>query len=199
MPSSPQLLQRERVVDTVTKSDMKKSLAAIEAHIKGMSSPPLHTPFQKAVYAACALVPRGQWASYRTIAVWVRLVLPPAGFSAATTPNNAKRTQLNSKGEGGHALPVRAVGQALSKNTLCPMPVPCHRVLATGGGIGGFSGRKEGAEVERKRRLLVEEGVIPDFEGNTSNLQTRDHGDADSVRAKTLDPSPSRKKRLRDT
>jgi methylated-DNA-[protein]-cysteine S-methyltransferase len=34
---------------------------------------------------------------------------------------------------------VRAAGQALSVNPL-PIIVPCHRVLAKDGGLGGFSG-----------------------------------------------------------
>ncbi len=40
---------------------------------------------------------------------------------------------------------VRAVGQALSKNPL-PIIVPCHRVVASDGKLGGFSG---GAEMKR--------------------------------------------------
>ena len=43
---------------------------------------------------------------------------------------------------------MRAVGQALSKNPL-PIIVPCHRVVASGGKLGGFSGG-----VEMKRYLL---------------------------------------------
>ena len=40
---------------------------------------------------------------------------------------------------------VRAVGQALGRNPL-PIIVPCHRVTATGGGLGGFTG---GLEVKK--------------------------------------------------
>ena len=43
---------------------------------------------------------------------------------------------------------MRAVGQALSKNPL-PVIVPCHRVVASDGKLGGFSGG-----VEMKRHLL---------------------------------------------
>jgi len=43
---------------------------------------------------------------------------------------------------------MRAVGQALSKNPL-PVIVPCHRVVASSGRLGGFSGR-----VEMKQLLL---------------------------------------------
>lgn len=33
----------------------------------------------------------------------------------------------------------RAVGTALSKNPFCPL-IPCHRILASDGKMGGFSG-----------------------------------------------------------
>ncbi|KAI9476428.1 MAG: 6-O-methylguanine DNA methyltransferase [Benjaminiella poitrasii] len=34
----------------------------------------------------------------------------------------------------------RAVGQALRLNPFCPLPVPCHRVIASDYSIGGFGG-----------------------------------------------------------
>jgi O-6-methylguanine DNA methyltransferase len=49
----------------------------------------------------------------------------------------------------------RAVGQAMAKNRL-PIVVPCHRVLAAGGRLGGFSAHGEGAT---KARMLEIEGV----------------------------------------
>ena len=55
-------------------------------------------------------------------------------------------------GERGAA---RAVGRALGQNPFA-LIVPCHRVLAAGGGIGGFSA---GGGVTTKRRLLtIEDG-----------------------------------------
>lgn len=50
---------------------------------------------------------------------------------------------------------ARAVGQALGQNPW-PLVVPCHRVLAAGGRMGGFSA-VGGAEL--KRRLLLIEGA----------------------------------------
>ena len=47
---------------------------------------------------------------------------------------------------------ARAVGQAVSRNPLCPI-VPCQRVLASDGSLGGFSGG-----LPAKRRLLRLEG-----------------------------------------
>ncbi|NKB55470.1 MAG: methylated-DNA--[protein]-cysteine S-methyltransferase [Alphaproteobacteria bacterium] len=47
----------------------------------------------------------------------------------------------------------RAVGQACGRNPI-PIIVPCHRVLGSGGWIGGFSG---GDGVPTKHRLLAHE------------------------------------------
>lgn len=47
----------------------------------------------------------------------------------------------------------RAVGNALGSNPL-PIVVPCHRVVRTGGGLGGYSGG-----LQRKRALLALEGA----------------------------------------
>lgn len=48
---------------------------------------------------------------------------------------------------------ARAVGQALGRNKI-PLIVPCHRVLRSDGGLGGF-----GLGLEWKKRLLTLEGV----------------------------------------
>lgn len=50
---------------------------------------------------------------------------------------------------------ARAVGAAMGANPL-PVVVPCHRVIESGGGIGGFGG---GLAI--KRHLLALEGVLP--------------------------------------
>lgn len=46
-----------------------------------------------------------------------------------------------------------AVGQALKRNPYAP-DVPCHRVIAADGSLGGYNGRRDGEELERKRQLL---------------------------------------------
>ena len=51
---------------------------------------------------------------------------------------------------------AQAVGQALKRNPFAP-EVPCHRVVAANGSIGGYMGKREGELVERKRKLLQEE------------------------------------------
>ena len=49
---------------------------------------------------------------------------------------------------------ARAVGNAMGRNPL-PILIPCHRVIASGGGLGGYGGG-----LELKRRLLEHEHLI---------------------------------------
>ena len=86
------------------------------------------TSFQREVWETTRLIPYGDTTSYRWVAEQIRK--PRA---------------------------TRAVGQALGKNPL-PIIVPCHRVLASNGRLGGFTGG-----IETKRRLLHLEGSV-DFQ-----------------------------------
>lgn len=54
----------------------------------------------------------------------------------------------------GHPRASRAAGNALGSNPI-PIVVPCHRVVRTGGGLGGYTGG-----LDRKRFLLRLEGVL---------------------------------------
>lgn len=54
----------------------------------------------------------------------------------------------------------RAVGQACGANPY-PIVTPCHRVIATGGGIGGFNRESGGFLLDVKRWLLRHEGSLP--------------------------------------
>ena len=56
--------------------------------------------------------------------------------------------------EAGSPRAVRAAGNALGSNPLA-IVVPCHRILRTGGGLGGYGGG-----IERTEYLLKLEGVI---------------------------------------
>jgi len=85
------------------------------------------TPFQRAVWQTTRRIPYGQTRSYG----WVAHQLGKPGAA-------------------------RAVGQALGKNPF-PIIVPCHRVLAGDGGLGGFSGG-----LETKNSLLtLEKATVP--------------------------------------
>jgi methylated-DNA-[protein]-cysteine S-methyltransferase len=78
------------------------------------------TAFELAVWQTTKSIPRGQTRSYSWVAS--RIGKPQA---------------------------ARAVGQALGRNPL-PILVPCHRVLAKNGGLGGFGGG-----LEMKKYLLA--------------------------------------------
>lgn len=86
------------------------------------------SPFARRVYEEARAVPAGATVSYGGLAE--RLGRPRA---------------------------ARAVGQALKRNPFAVV-VPCHRVVAAGGGIGGFSA---GAGTDTKRRILEIEGAAP--------------------------------------
>jgi len=59
-------------------------------------------------------------------------------------------------GMAGRPRAARAVGSAMRDNPL-PFVIPCHRVVAAGGRIGGYGGGRNA--VALKRRLLEREGV----------------------------------------
>jgi methylated-DNA-[protein]-cysteine S-methyltransferase len=83
-------------------------------------------PFRLKVYQAARAIPWGHTVSYGELAQRI-------GFA------------------GG----ARAVGQALSRNPV-PIIIPCHRVLAKGHRVGGFSAH---GGIFTKERLLALEGV----------------------------------------
>jgi methylated-DNA-[protein]-cysteine S-methyltransferase len=68
------------------------------------------TPFERKIWLALKKIPSGQTRSYKWIAE-----------------------------QAGKPGAARAAGQALGKNPL-PIIVPCHRVIASDGSLGGFSG-----------------------------------------------------------
>lgn len=85
------------------------------------------TPFQRSVLQAARAIPAGQVATYGQIGRRI-----------------------------GRPRAARAIGQALGSNPV-PIVVPCHRVLASDGSLGGYSGR---GGIRTKRRLLQLEGAL---------------------------------------
>ena len=75
--------------------------------------------------------------------VYMELLNVPAG-STITYGELARRIGCRS---------AQAVGQALKRNPFAPH-VPCHRVVAADGSIGGYFGEREGEMIARKRKLL---------------------------------------------
>lgn len=71
------------------------------------------------------------------------------------------RGKVVSYGDIAHALGIRsaqAVGQALKRNPFAP-DVPCRRVVAGNGALGGFFGAVEGQKISEKKALLQAEGI----------------------------------------
>lgn len=84
------------------------------------------SPFHRRVYEVTRTIPPGETLSYGDVAA-----------------------------EAGSPGAARAVGQALGRNPFA-IVVPCHRVVAAGGRVGGFSAT---GGVSIKRRMLAIEGV----------------------------------------
>ena len=72
----------------------------------------------------------------------------------ARIPFGETRSYMQMAASAGSPRAHRAAGSALGANPI-PIVVPCHRVLRSGGGLGGYGG---GLEV--KRELLRLEGVL---------------------------------------
>jgi methylated-DNA-[protein]-cysteine S-methyltransferase len=87
--------------------------------------------------------------THHRLEVWEAMQRIPAGTT---------RTYGELAAELGSS--ARAVGGACGANPI-PLIVPCHRVIAAHGGLGGFMGQKaEGFELAIKRWLLGHEGAL---------------------------------------
>jgi methylated-DNA-[protein]-cysteine S-methyltransferase len=90
------------------------------------------TDFQKKIYELMTRIPKGKVTTYGELA----------------------------KAMGGSHF-SRAVGNAVRNNPFAPT-VPCHRVIKSSGDIGGFGGETTGENIEKKIKMLQEEGVSVD-------------------------------------
>ena len=64
----------------------------------------------------------------------------------------------------------QAIGNAMRRNPYAP-EVPCHRVIPSTLKLGGFMGDVNGESIEKKRRLLEDEGVIFDNNDNLLGIE----------------------------
>jgi methylated-DNA-[protein]-cysteine S-methyltransferase len=74
--------------------------------------------------------------------------------ATAKVPYGEVSTYRNMAAKAGNERAVRAAGNALGANPI-PIVVPCHRILRTGGSLGGYGGGPE-----RKQFLLKLEGFL---------------------------------------
>ena len=72
-----------------------------------------------------------------------------------TIPKGQLRTYLDVAKAIKKPKAVRAVANAVGKNPFSPK-IPCHRVIRSDGGLGGYSGR---GGIRQKRKLLRSEKV----------------------------------------
>jgi methylated-DNA-[protein]-cysteine S-methyltransferase len=91
-------------------------------------------PFFRQVYEAARMIPPGQTSTYGALA------------QAVGSPGAA-----------------RAVGQAMGRNPL-PLIIPCHRVMAAGGKLGGFTAF--GGLVTKQQLLAIESAGALDWQGD---------------------------------
>ena len=81
--------------------------------------------FHRAAWEACRGIPAGETRSYQWLAA-----------------------------QAGNARAPRAAGQSMARNRLA-LIIPCHRVIASDGGLGGYGRGRSGLDL--KRRLLQRE------------------------------------------
>ena len=74
--------------------------------------------------------------------------------ATARIPYGSVSTYREVAGRAGNDRAYRAAGNALGSNPI-PIVVPCHRVLHSGGGLGGYTGG-----LDRKEFLLRLEGAL---------------------------------------
>ena len=74
--------------------------------------------------------------------------------AVARIPYGKTRTYAQVATSAGNERAVRAAGSACGSNPI-PIVVPCHRVLRTGGGLGGYGGG-----LPMKQSLLELEGAL---------------------------------------
>lgn len=107
------------------------------------------TPFRKQILSMLCKIPRGRYSTYGAMSDHI----------SATS----------------HKTCARAIGNAMRNNPFAP-EVPCHRVIAGDGTLGGFKGEwgEEGKYAKDKRELLYEEGVRFDSKGKVKGPPFRD-------------------------
>ncbi|KAI9037285.1 MGMT family protein [Aspergillus affinis] len=141
-PSQHQLQRPLQQPQDPKSSTTTRSIHRIKSH-------PTLSPFRRRIYLVLLSIPRGRWTTYAALARYM------GSTSTTTIKPNPKPKETSSKGS------ARAVGTAMRTNPFAP-DVPCHRVLASDGTLGGYMGdgpSSGGRNLQRKREILEAEGV----------------------------------------
>jgi len=124
---------------TGIKSDIKRYFSGKPVSFKKYALDLKGTNFQKKVWYALSTIPYGKVLTYKQVSE--RIGMPEA---------------------------ARAVGGACGANDL-PIIIPCHRVIASNGGLGGFSGglkikkhllKLEGIKLKKPKKSLTTHAII---------------------------------------
>lgn len=100
-------------------------------------------------------------------------------YSLLRTVPKGRVTTYKELAKAMNTKAFQAIGQVMRSNPYAPA-VPCHRVVATNGMLGGFMGERSGPTVLKKIHLLKKEGVIihgnkvVDFERKLWRFKTTD-------------------------
>ena len=70
-------------------------------------------------------------------------------------PKGSVKTYSQVASAIGKPRAIRAVANAIGKNPY-PIKIPCHRVIKSNGGLGGYSAK---GGIKMKRKLLKKEGI----------------------------------------
>ena len=93
------------------------------------------TCFEKKVYSACAMIPKGKVSTYSDIARAI-----------------------------GSPKAVRAAGNALNKNPYPRSRVPCHRVVRSDGCVGGYAhGTRRKTVLLRREGIKIRSNGVVDI------------------------------------
>ncbi|WP_274426630.1 methylated-DNA--[protein]-cysteine S-methyltransferase [Chelativorans sp. YIM 93263] len=138
-PAEEELTKRRSASSAATPSgEIAKTVAAVVRYFEGEREDFAQTPvdldgtppFHQAIYRAARRLAYGETTTYGALAT-------EAGF-----PKSAQET-----------------GVALGRNPI-PLIIPCHRILAAGGKLGGFSA--PGGTATKQKMLGLEGAISPD-------------------------------------
>ena len=135
-------------VEAVASAERTDLQTSMAAEIQRIADSSL-TPFRKQTLTLLCEIPPGRYSTYQAMS------------------DHITKTS--------HKTCARAVGSAMRNNPFAP-EVPCHRILAADGSLGGFGGHwgENGKFAQKKHDLLHDEGVRFDSQSRVKGPPFRD-------------------------